>query len=149
MYFTNVFIPIVVQTILYGADSHSKRSVIFRPLSLGYSSMLQHILGFIAMPFSSEGITQHKTTSKLYAVMLIPLLLFLGALLGIAIYQTEPPHSSMLIASPIIAIIAGLLLALHRFKTKGKTNKNVLLWAGVVYPLSFIIGVCFVFYIIK
>jgi uncharacterized membrane protein len=111
--------------------------------------MLQHILDFIAMPFSLEGITQNKTTSKLYAVMLIPLLLFLGALLGIAIYQTEPPHSSILIASLIIAIMAGLLLALHRFKTKGKTNKNTLLWVGVVYPLSFIIGVCFAFYIVK
>lgn len=110
--------------------------------------MLQHILDFIAIPFSSEGITQHKTTSKLYAVMLIPLLLFLGALLGIAIYQTEPPHSSMLMASPIIAIMAGLLLALHRFKKKGKTNKITLLWVGVIYPFSFILGVCFIFYII-
>jgi uncharacterized membrane protein len=105
--------------------------------------MFQHILDIISLPFSSESITQQQKISKLSDIMIIPLLSLLGLLIGVAIYKAGLTYIPCMIACSVISLVTGLSIGLRHAKTTAHSSKIKFCLIGLIYPLSFTLGVGF------
>lgn len=103
--------------------------------------MLKQLLELFSLPLSAEGCVEHPATRRLLPLMLVPLMLFMGLLCGVAIYKNAWPSGiSLLIGGGLAALI--LFQPWRKSIRNGEQSRTSAYWISrLTYITTFIIGV--------